>query len=102
MKNLDDRQREMRERMVRQPKVEVEPNSAQPSPQRAVADLQPNAIPEMERRIASLEAQNAALRAENERLRRQKVVYVEHQKSAEEERRERVHNFFKYSNARRW
>ncbi len=103
MKNLDERQREMRERMARQPKLEPEPRASQSSSQRAKsADLQQNAKSELERRIALLEAENARLRAENERLRCQKVVYVERQKSAEEERRERVHNYFKYSNARRW
>jgi hypothetical protein len=48
-----------------------------------------------------MQAENTALLAENDSLRRQKVVHVEGQKSAEEKRREGVHNYFKYSNARR-
>jgi regulator of replication initiation timing len=103
MKNLGERQREMRERMKREAHGKHDDAPARAtSRERTSAMAEATDVSHLKRRLAELEAENAKLRSENETLRRQKTVYVERQKSPDEATREQQHNFFKYSNARRW
>lgn len=102
MKDLEKEQREMRERMNRRVKAEAKEeqkslSNDEPAPQNDASDIR-----KLQKRIIALETENRELKARIESLRRQKTVYVERQKSADEERREQQHNYFKYSNARRW
>jgi hypothetical protein len=93
MKNLEDAQREMRERNARKRREEdlVQPGIA-------ASDDSPE--------VLRLKSQISELIAENNRLRQQKRIVVErpsrqaelHRDSAKEQQ----HNFFKYSNARRY
>jgi predicted alpha/beta-hydrolase family hydrolase len=103
MKDLEERQRVMRQRMTREAhrKDDDAPATALPHHGTA-AETESTDLSQLKKRLAVLEAENAKLRSENESLRRQKTVYVERQKSPDEERREQQHNYFKYSNARRW
>jgi regulator of replication initiation timing len=103
MKDLEERQREMRQRMTREAhrKDDDAPATALPH-HRTAAETESTDLSQLKKRLAVLEAENAKLRSENESLRRQKTVYVERKKSPDEERREQQHNYFKYSNARRW
>lgn len=103
MKDLGERQREMRERMKREAHRNYDDAPARATPScQAAAKAESTDLSQLKKRLAVLEAENANLRSEIESLRRQKTVYVERQKSPDEERREQQHNFFKYSNARRW
>lgn len=107
MKDLAAEQREMRERMNQQTanmKSKTKPKSAvtaariQDNPSSAPADD----IKALQKQIRALETENRALRAGIETLRRQKTVFVERETSAEDERRENAHNYFKYGGGRRW
>jgi cell division protein FtsB len=100
MDNLEERQRKMRER-----------NSAASERKQAVAPATPAAqiedssdVHALKKQIAQLEKRVLALEAENQRLRTEKKIVVERttQKSGDDEVREQRHNFFKYSNARRY
>ncbi len=92
MKNLEDAQREMRERNARKKREEdlVEPEIAasEDSPE-----------------VLRLKSQISALITENNRLRQQKTM-VERPRGQDEPYRDSVkeqqHNFFKYSNTRRY
>lgn len=102
MKDLEREQREMRERINRSTKgkAKKEPKSLsidEPLPQSDISDVK-----RLQKKVIALESENGELKAQIENLRRQKTVYVERQKGADEERREQQHNYFKYSNARRW
>jgi hypothetical protein len=105
MKNLEERQREMRERTAQG--GTSKPERAKKSASEIPATSSENSSAEigaMQKRIVQLEADNERLEAENERLRRQKTIVVERaqEKSCDEQVREQRHNYFKYSNARRW
>jgi uncharacterized small protein (DUF1192 family) len=102
MKDLGERQREMRERMKREIHHRDNDAPARPPHHQTTADKESTEVSQLKKRLAILEAENARLRSENENLRCQKTVYVERQKSPDESRREQQHNYFKYSNARRW
>jgi hypothetical protein len=106
MKDLAKQQREMRQRMNRETnaKVEKEQRSVGPEKQRQEneADVVANDVEKLQKRIIALEAENRQLKVEIESLCRQKTGYVERAKSPDEQRREQQHNYFKYSNARRW
>jgi regulator of replication initiation timing len=101
--NLEEQQSAMRKRMKDLPKSNM---AKKPAPvvsrKRLAANQQSPEVTKLKSQIATLQAENASLRAENERLRRQKTVYVEREKSGDDLRREQQHNYFKYSNARRW
>ena len=99
MDNFEDRQREMRERNTRskREKVLAQPEGA------------PHHSPEvfrLKKRIAELKEQVSALQLENNRLREQKTIVVERsrgqEKSYGDSVKEQQHNFFKYSNARKY
>ena len=104
MKNLEQAQREMRERQ-KQP-TEPKPKRVKKATPHIEPFVEVNVSDEskLQQRIAALESENQSLLAELKQLRRQKTVYVEVErgKSADQERREQIHNYFKYSNARRW
>jgi hypothetical protein len=98
MDSLEDRQREMKER-----------NSASNKKTKDVArstsgEKETSDVRVLRRRIGELEKQVLRLEAENQRLREQKTIVVERtpQRSSEDSLREQRHNFFKYSNARRY
>ncbi|MBV9609163.1 MAG: hypothetical protein JO187_06360 [Acidobacteria bacterium] len=104
MSKLEERQREMRQRMAREAQTNGE---QQKSPSASTAQAKATdqeAVQVLRKRIAQLETENAALKEESVRLRQQKTVVVEkvREKSCDEEVREQRHNFFKYRNARRW
>jgi hypothetical protein len=92
MKNLEDAQREMRERNARKKREEdlVQPEIAASE-----------ASPE----VLRLKRQILALITENNRLRQQKTIVARHCAQSEpysDSVKEQQHNFFKYSNARRY
>src|SRR5438067_143962 len=98
MKNLGERQREMRERMKREVRRNGDDALATATAHHnAAAGKDSTDISQLRKRLATLESENAKLRSEIESLRRQKTVYVEGQKSPDEARREQQHNYFKYS-----
>jgi hypothetical protein len=102
MRDLEREQREMRERINRGTKGKAKKeqkslSTDEPLPQSDVSDVK-----RLQKKVIALESENKQLKAQIESLRHQKTVYVERQKSADEERREQQHNYFKYSNARRW
>jgi hypothetical protein len=97
---LEERQREMRER-----------NSAASKRKQTVAASAPaeqsedsSEVHALKKQIAKLEKRMLSLEAENRSLRTQKTIVTEHasQKSSDDAVREQRHNFFKYSNARRY
>ena len=100
MKNLEDAQREMRERNARKRREEdfVQPEIA-------TADDSPEVV-RLKREISALKEQVMALQMENNRLREQKTVVVERapgqDKPYRDSVREQQHNFLKYSNVRRY
>lgn len=100
MKNLEERQREMRKRTL----VSNTSDEAVVVPAPRKKREQPSEVNALKKRITELEKRVLTLEAENERLRAQKTVVVERstQKSYEDSVREQRHNFFKYSNARRY
>ena len=93
MKNLEDAQREMRERNARKRREEY-----LVQPEIAAADDSPE--------VLRLKSQISELITENNRLRKQKTIVVERPRGQNEPYRDSVkeqqHNFFKYSNARRY
>ena len=98
MDSLEDRQREMKER-----------NSASGKKTKDVArssstEKETSDVRVLKRHIGELEKQVLRLGAENQRLREQKTIVVERtpQRSNEDAIREQRHNFFKYSNTRRY
>ena len=92
MKNLEDAQREMRERNARKRREEdlVQPEIA-------ASDDSPE--------VLRLKRQISALITENNRLRQEKTIFVERppgqDKPYKDSVKEQQHNFLKYSNARR-
>jgi hypothetical protein len=100
MDNLEERQREMRERNSAASKRKQAVAPAIPAPQ--IGDS--SDVHALKKQIAKLEKRVLALEAENQSLRLQKTIVVERgtQKSGEDTVREQRHNFFKYSNARRY
>jgi hypothetical protein len=98
MKDLEQRQREMRKRNLRAK------NKAAKPPTIRIETVQPeeegdSELAALRRRVSVLERENAALRQEVLVL-RQRSGRAE--KSYDEQRREQQHNFFKYSNIRRY
>ncbi len=98
MKNLEARQREMLER-----------KAATKAPQSALASVPvaPGGDDEVRRlrqRVTELEDRVLSLEEENKRLRKQKTVVVERrpEKTYQDTVQEQRHNFFKYSNVRRY
>ncbi|HEY3771102.1 MAG TPA: hypothetical protein VGN44_20690 [Candidatus Angelobacter sp.] len=109
MSKLEEQQSAMRERMKAQSKPKIQPkskmkkNSALSISHKPIAAVQQSSdVAKFSQQIEALKSENARLQAENEQLRSQKTVYVEREKSHAESRREQQHNYFKYSNARRW
>lgn len=100
--DLREREHDMRKTIKREAFRKSDDTLGKAAHGQTAAETHSMDLSELEKRIAALEAENAQLRAENEALRRQKTVYVEHQKSPDQERREQQHNYFKYSNARGW
>lgn len=100
MKNLDDRQREMRGRNAQ---GTARPAPTPTPPDAGVRDATSEVV-SLKRRITDLEQRLVALEAENKKLRAQKTIVVDRtpQKSHEDSVKEQQHNFFKYSNARRY
>jgi hypothetical protein len=100
MKNLEDAQRQMRERNARkkQPEDLVEPEIA--------ASYDSPEVLRLKRQISALREQVMALQMENNGLREQKTVVVERPRGQDKPYRDSVkeqqHNFFKYSNVRRY
>jgi hypothetical protein len=100
MKNLEERQREMKERAL-----------ASSSSNEAIVALTPRKRREdqsdvitLKKRVAELEKRLLALQTENQKLRNQKTIIVERpvQQSTGDSVREQRHNFLKYSNVRRY
>lgn len=100
MKNLEERQREMRECNL----AANTTDEAVVAPTSRKQREQSSDVNALKRKIAELEKRVLTLEAENERLRAQKTIVVERpsQKSYEDSVREQRHNFFKYSNVRRY
>lgn len=100
MDNLEDRQREMRERSARSKREQVLPQAEPASPHDSPE------VRRLKRQIVELNKQVATLQLENNRLREQKTILVERSRSPERSSgdsvKEQQHNFFKYSNARRY
>ena len=100
MENLKDRQREMREQNA-QKKRET---GFLPS-ETAALDNSPKVL-RLKKRISELNEQVLALQVENNRLREQKTIVVERSRGQEKSKsdsvKEQQHNFFKYSNARKY
>ena len=100
MRNLEDAQREMRERNARKRREEdfVQPEIA-------AADDSPEVV-RLKREISALKKQVIALQMENNRLREKKTIVVERSrgqdKSYSDSVKEQQRNFFKYSNVRRY
>jgi hypothetical protein len=98
MDNLEALQREMRERNSAASKRRQAPST--PTEQLENS----SEVHALKKQIAKLEKRVLALEAENQSLRTQKTIVVERatQKSGDDAIREQRHNFFKYSNARRY
>ncbi len=98
MKNLEDAQREMRERNARKRREEdfVQPEIA-------AADDSPEVV-RLKREISALKEQVMTLEMENNRLR--ETLVVERVRGPDKPHRDSVkeqqHNFFKYSSVRRY
>ena len=100
MKNLEDAQREMRERNARKKHAE---DLVQPE----IAALDDGTdVLRLKRQISTLKEQVIALQVENNRLREQKTIVVERSRGQDNPYRDSVkeqqHNFLKYSNVRRY
>jgi hypothetical protein len=105
MKDLQREQREMRARMKRDTGATVKEQQTSLTEahfQQDNGEPGANDTKKLQKQIADLESENRELKAQIASLRRQKTVYVEREKSGEDQRREQQHNYFKYSNARRW
>jgi hypothetical protein len=100
MDNLEDRQREMRERNKRSEREQVLPQPEAASPHDSPEVLR------LKKQIVELKRQVAALHLENNRLRELKTMVVERSRGPERSHGDSVaeqqHNFFKYSNVRKY
>ena len=98
MKNLEDAQREMRERNARKSSQDLV------QPEITASDDSPEVL-RLKRQISALKEQVIALQMENNRLREKKTIVVERSRGEDRPYRDSVkeqqHNFFKYSNVRR-
>jgi hypothetical protein len=99
MKNLEDAQREMRQRNARKRREEdfVQPEIA-------ASDDSPEVL-QLKREISALKEQVRGLQTDNNRLRRTTIVAERphgQDKSYRDSVKEQQRNFFKYSNARRY
>jgi predicted RNase H-like nuclease (RuvC/YqgF family) len=92
MKKLEQQQKEMRERNERTKSDEA---PREKKPVRAKSDE----LDKLRNRVSVLERENSELRREIAALRQ---VSGGREKSYEDTRREQQHNYFKYSNARRY
>jgi hypothetical protein len=99
MDNLEDRQREMRDRNLRERSGEGKRETPLP-PLETAAPAGSREVLRLKRGIAELQEQLSDLQLENTRLRHQKTIVVE--RSGGDSVKEQQHNFFKYSNARRY
>jgi regulator of replication initiation timing len=99
MDSLDARQREMRERRTRERSKKSKREDALPPFETAATDANPD-VRRLKKRIAELQEQVSALQLENNRMRQQKTTVVE--RSGGDSVKEQQHNFFKYSNTRRY
>jgi hypothetical protein len=98
MKNLEDAQREIRERNARKRREE---DFVQPAI--AASDDSPEVL-QLKREISALNEQVRGLQTENNRLRQETIVAERshgQDKPYRDSVKEQQHNFFKYSNARR-
>ena len=105
MDKLAEQQREMRERMAqssaatKKRKKSIEKNSP------ILPLSKDDEVSLLKQKVSALEAQNEQLRVEISSLRRQKTVVVEQprsERSHEDSVQQQRHNFFKYSNIRRY
>ncbi len=94
MNDLEQRQKEMRERNKRAKTKEL---AAREDP--VQKDTRSDELTVLRRRVSELERENANLRRE---LLVSRQYPVAREKSYEEQRREQQHNYFKYSNIRRY
>jgi hypothetical protein len=98
MKNLEDAQRQMRERNARKRREEdfVQPEIA-------AADDSPEVV-RLKREISALKEHVMTLQMENNRLQEQETLVVERVRGPDKPHRDSVkeqqHNFFKYNNVR--
>jgi hypothetical protein len=98
VKDLEDRQREMRKRNSKRIKKPT------PLTSDIGAVAAKSEVVGLEKRIADLERRLIALEAENAELRAQKTIGLGRspQRSQGESVKEQQHNFFKYSNVHRY
>ncbi len=98
MKNLEARQREMRERNQNNKRI------SQSVERFGIGASDSPEVARLKKRISELEMRVGFLEKENRELREQKTVIVERapQQSYDDAVREQRHNFFKYSNVRRY
>jgi hypothetical protein len=99
MKNLEDAQREMRERNARKMREEDFVQA-----EIAASDDSPEVL-QLKREISALKEQVRGLQTENNRLRQTTIVAERphgQDKPYRDSVKEQQHNFFKYSNARRY
>jgi len=97
MKDLEAHQREMRERNAEKANKSMQCVSVNP--------LEGTSDPRhLKKRIAELEKRVLALQAENDRLKAQKTIVVERHVEGpyRDPVKEQQHNYFKYSNLRRY
>lgn len=100
MKNLEERQREMRERTLAS---NTSNEAVAPSTLRKQRE-DPSDVTALREKIAELEKRLLALQAENQKLRNQKTIIVERpvKQPTGDSVAEQRHNFLKYSNVRRY
>ena len=100
MDNLEERQREMRESNLAAGKKNKTGQVSSPAKKAG----EPQDVGALKDQIEKLQKHVLTLEAENQRLRAEKTIVVERpsQKSSEDSVREQRHNFFKYSNVRRY
>jgi hypothetical protein len=100
MENLEGRQREMRERNAQKKR-----EKSLTQPEIAASDDSPEVL-RLKKRISELNERVLAQQVENNRLREQKTVVVERsrgqERSYDDSLKEQQHNFFKYSNVRKY
>ena len=100
MENLEGRQREMRERNAQKKR-----EKSLTQPEIAASDHSPEVL-RLKKRISQLNERVLAQQVENNRLRKQETVVVERsrgqERSYDDSVKEQQHNFFKYSNVRKY
>ena len=100
MENLEGRQREMRERNAQKKR-----EKSLTQPEIAASDHSPEVL-RLKNRISQLNERVLAQQVENNRLRKQETVVVERSRGQErlydDSVKEQQHNFFKYSNVRKY